>query len=85
MAKKSAKNLTREEWLRRSLEVLAAQGPGKLNIESLSRSLGVSRGSFYWHFENRDDSIMTKEKLLAVGDQYEKQLATDIAAMAKYR
>ena len=57
MAKRSAKNLTRDEWLRRSLEVLAAQGPGKLNIESLSRSLGVSRGSFYWHFENRDDFV----------------------------
>jgi NADH-quinone oxidoreductase subunit I len=36
-------------------------------------------------FENREDAIMTKEKLLAVGEEYEQQLAADIEAQAKYR
>ena len=40
---------------------------------------------YEYHFENRADSIMTKEKLLAVGDKYEEQLAADIAAQARYR
>ena len=40
---------------------------------------------FEYHFEDPADSIMTKEKLLAIGDKYEKQLAEDRAAQAPYR
>ena len=40
---------------------------------------------YEYHFENREDAIMTKEKLLAMGDKYETQIAADIAAQAKYR
>ncbi len=40
---------------------------------------------YEYHFENREDAIMTKEKLLAMGDKYEQQLAADIAAQARYR
>jgi NADH-quinone oxidoreductase subunit I len=38
-----------------------------------------------YHFENREDSIMTKEKLLRNGDLNEDQLARDRAADAAYR
>ena len=40
---------------------------------------------FEFHFENRGEHVITKEQLLAVGDKYEKQLAADRAAEAKYR
>lgn len=40
---------------------------------------------FEYHFENRADSIMTKDKLLAVGDKYEAEIAACKAADAKYR
>ena len=40
---------------------------------------------YEYHFENREDAIMTKEKLLAVGDKYEEQLAADRAVQAQYR
>ena len=40
---------------------------------------------YEYHFENREDAVMTKEKLLAIGDKYEAQIAADIAAQAKYR
>jgi NADH-quinone oxidoreductase subunit I len=40
---------------------------------------------YEYHFENREDAIMTKDKLLAVGDKYEAQIAADIAAQARYR
>jgi NADH-quinone oxidoreductase subunit I len=40
---------------------------------------------FEYHFENRGDQIMTKEKLLATGDKYEKDIAARRAADAKYR
>ena len=38
-----------------------------------------------YHFENRGEHIMTKEKLLAIGDKYEKQIAADRALDAGYR
>ncbi len=38
-----------------------------------------------YHFENRGEQIMTKEKLLAIGDKYEAQIAADRAADAPYR
>ncbi|MEW8587119.1 MAG: 4Fe-4S binding protein, partial [Candidatus Thiodiazotropha sp.] len=40
---------------------------------------------YEYHFENRGENIMTKEKLLAVGDKHEAQIAADIEAQAKYR
>lgn len=40
---------------------------------------------FEYHFEKRGENIMTKEKLLAVGDKYEKEIAADRAKDARYR
>lgn len=40
---------------------------------------------FDYHFENRGENIMTKDKLLAVGDKHETQIAADRAADAEYR
>lgn len=40
---------------------------------------------FEYHFEERGEQIMTKEKLLAIGDKHEAQLAADRAADAPYR
>ena len=54
---KSSKRLNREEWLSRALEVLSREGKAKLRIELLTNSLGVTKGSFYWHFKNRTDFV----------------------------
>jgi NADH-quinone oxidoreductase subunit I len=40
---------------------------------------------FEYHGEQRGDLLMTKEKLLAIGDKYEKQIAEDRARDARYR
>ncbi|RLJ15917.1 NADH-quinone oxidoreductase subunit NuoI [bacterium endosymbiont of Escarpia laminata] len=40
---------------------------------------------YEYHFENREDSLMTKEKLLAMGDKYESQIAADLEAQAEHR
>ena len=39
----------------------------------------------HYHFENRGEQIMTKEKLLAIGDRYEKQIAEERKEDAPYR
>jgi NADH-quinone oxidoreductase subunit I len=38
-----------------------------------------------YHFEKRGENILTKEKLLAIGDKYEGQIAADRAEDEKYR
>ena len=45
----------------------------------------VETNIFEYHFENRGETIMTKEKLLEIGDRYEAQLAADRSADARYR
>ena len=40
---------------------------------------------FEYHFEERGEQIMTKDKLLKMGDIYEAQIAADRAADAPYR
>ncbi len=51
------KQLQRLDWLQQALELFVAEGIDALRITRLADELGVTRGSFYWHFENRDDLI----------------------------
>ncbi|MDC0739219.1 TetR/AcrR family transcriptional regulator [Cognatishimia sp. SS12] len=46
-----AKNrLSPEAWVAAGFRALASQGPAALKAEPLARSLGTTKGSFYWHF-----------------------------------
>jgi len=44
--------LTPEDWLDHGLRSLSREGFTALKADRLARSLGVSRGSFYWHFKD---------------------------------
>lgn len=44
----------RSLWIRQGLRALANGGPDAVRIEPLARTLGVTRGGFYWHFADRD-------------------------------
>ena len=43
----------RSSWIDEGLRALAAGGPDAVRIELLAQALGVTRGGFYWHFEDR--------------------------------
>ena len=43
----------RSAWIDAGLGALAAGGPDAVRIEPLAQALGVTRGGFYWHFEDR--------------------------------
>jgi AcrR family transcriptional regulator len=43
----------RGKWIDEGLRALAAGGPDAVRIEPLAQALGVTRGGFYWHFEDR--------------------------------
>ena len=47
-------------------------------------SIVLTRNHDY-HMENRGENILTKEKLLAIGDKYEAEIAADRAEDARYR
>jgi AcrR family transcriptional regulator len=46
--------LTRDDWAAAALTAIAEGGLGALAVEPLAARLGATKGSFYWHFENRD-------------------------------
>lgn len=46
--------LSSYDWAKAALEVIAEEGVSALAVEPLARRLGVTKGSFYWHFPTRD-------------------------------
>ncbi|MCP4765703.1 MAG: TetR/AcrR family transcriptional regulator [Gammaproteobacteria bacterium] len=49
--------LQRFDWLLKALEIFVEEGIDSIRITRLANELGVTRGSFYWHFQNREDLI----------------------------
>jgi AcrR family transcriptional regulator len=46
--------LSADDWAREALEQIADAGVSSVAVEPLARRLGVTKGSFYWHFPSRD-------------------------------
>ena len=44
---------TRDDWISAALAALAEGGIEAVKVERLAARLGVSKGSFYWHFKDR--------------------------------
>ena len=44
---------TVDTWTQAALVALRRGGPAAIRVETLARTLGVSKGSFYWHFADR--------------------------------
>ncbi len=42
--------LTAEAWVLAGFRALVTGGPGAVRVEPIARSLGATKGSFYWHF-----------------------------------
>lgn len=60
--------LSAERWVEIGLETLLQQGYVALKADQLSRAQGVTRGSFYYHFENVADfhaAVIARWKHLA--------------------
>lgn len=71
--------LSREEWHARALEVLGRKGSGELTVETLAQHLGVTKGSFYWHFKSRADFF---RQLIEYWDEhYTQTVITEISGL----
>ncbi len=49
-----AGRLSADDWAQAALDLIAEQGVAAVAVEPLARRLGVTKGSFYWHFPSRD-------------------------------
>lgn len=50
-------SLTPERWVAAATELLVDQGIESVRVDVLARALKVTRGSFYWHFKDREDLL----------------------------
>jgi AcrR family transcriptional regulator len=51
------RGLGREDWLRTARLALLRGGVEAVRVEKLARDLSVTKGSFYWHFKDRDELL----------------------------
>src|SRR5208282_1733506 len=49
--------LTATDWAEAALQLIAEAGLGALRVEALAARLGVTKGSFYWHFKGRSELL----------------------------
>ena len=49
--------LTAQDWELGALDMIADLGLAAVAVEPLAKRLGVTKGSFYWHFSSRDALI----------------------------
>ncbi len=75
--------LRAEDWENGALAVIAEQGVNALAVEALARRLGVTKGSFYWHFPTRE--ALLKAALARWEARDERELASRIASVAEPR
>jgi AcrR family transcriptional regulator len=47
----------RDDWLVAGLDALAHEGAGGLRVMSIAQKLGVTKGSFYWHFNGLEEYL----------------------------
>ena len=80
--------LSRDGWIDCALERLAEDGIDKVLISPLARKLGVTKGSFYWHFKNRQDlldAMLTRWESVGTLDIIEQVEMNGGAADARLR
>ncbi|MDT9600217.1 TetR/AcrR family transcriptional regulator [Sphingosinicella rhizophila] len=53
----NGRRLTRDDWVTVARKALVASGIDDVKVDVLARRLKVTRGSFYWHFKNRQDLL----------------------------
>lgn len=67
-----ARTLRAADWFRAALAAIAAGGVDRVTVEGLARQLGVTKGSFYWHFADRAALIS------GALDMWERQATLDV-------
>lgn len=79
MSTRNTVTRTTDDWIAAGFAALADGGMAAVRVEPLAKDLGVTKGSFYWHFADR------QELLTALLDQWEatgtEQIITEVDAV----
>lgn len=83
------RTLTRADWIGTAVEALARDGLRAVAVEPLAERLGATKGSFYWHFRDRNALLQAAvehwertaideelERLETIADPIERHTAT---------
>lgn len=74
------KRLTRDDWIDAAIEVLLAGGGiDHVRVDNLAKKLGITRGSFYYHFDSRE------ELLKAMLDKWRAKATESVIAGLQYK
>ena len=46
------------DWIQAGFSQLSAHGVETVRVEILARNLGTTKGSFYWHFKDREELLL---------------------------
>lgn len=77
--------LSRAAWLEAGFRALVRDGPDGLRAERLARDLGMTKGSFYWHFRDVPDfraallTLWQDNAFTAVVDRIEREPSPESA------
>lgn len=55
--KSAEPKLGRQDWIEAGLAVLAESGVEAVRVEPLAKRMNMTKGSFYWHFKDRNDLL----------------------------
>lgn len=69
--------LDRQVWIKAGLAALAENGLAAVRVELLAKRLKITKGSFYWHFADR------QELLSAMIETWENNQTTEIIALVE--
>ncbi|MGH2476832.1 MAG: TetR/AcrR family transcriptional regulator [Candidatus Limnocylindrales bacterium] len=78
----------RTAWIDAGLRALSAGGPDAVRVEPLARVLGVTKGGFYWHFDDRGgllDAMLDTWERMVIDDVIDRVEGDGGDARAKLR
>lgn len=79
IGKKSRKQLSAADWEQHALAMIGEQGVRSFAVEPLARRMGITKGSFYWHFPNREALL---DQALARWEEHDaRNLNTSLGAI----
>jgi AcrR family transcriptional regulator len=84
----AATRTPRTNWIQEGLRALGVGGPDAVRVEKLAQALGVTKGGFYWHFEDRPallEEMLEAWERLVVDEVIERVESEGGDARAKLR
>jgi AcrR family transcriptional regulator len=71
--------LTRDDWINAAFNAVVDNGFGAVRVLTIAQTIGVTRGSFYWHFGSQSDLIEVLIERWCAGETERMRVLTEAA------